>query len=46
MTANAYKEDIQNTKNAGMNAHISKPIDTKILLSILSELYAGSGDKE
>jgi CheY-like chemotaxis protein len=42
MTANAYKEDIEKTQNAGMNAHISKPIDTNILFGILSSFYHGS----
>ena len=27
MTANAFDEDIEKCKNAGMNAHIGKPID-------------------
>lgn len=31
MTANAFKEDIQNSLAAGMDAHISKPIDMRVL---------------
>ena len=31
MTANAFSEDVQNSLAAGMNAHISKPIDMRIL---------------
>ena len=32
MTANAYKEDIDRALDAGMNAHLSKPIDmTKVM---------------
>ena len=31
MTANAFAEDIQNSLDAGMNAHISKPIDLDAL---------------
>ena len=31
MTANAFSEDIQNSLAAGMDAHISKPIDIKVL---------------
>ena len=27
MTANAFREDIQECQNAGMNAHVAKPID-------------------
>jgi CheY-like chemotaxis protein len=36
MTANAFKEDVQNSINAGMNDHIGKPIDTKQLMEVLS----------
>jgi len=45
MTANAYDEDIQRTKEAGMNAHLSKPINTDILLKILGQFYAKSIEK-
>ncbi|SHJ79039.1 Signal transduction histidine kinase [Hespellia stercorisuis DSM 15480] len=38
MTANAFKEDREASKNAGMNAHLSKPIDPKILYATL-EMY-------
>ena len=31
MTANAFAEDIQNSLDAGMDAHISKPIDIRVL---------------
>ena len=31
MTANAFSEDIQRYLAAGMNAHISKPVDMKLL---------------
>ena len=31
MTANAFQEDVQASLNAGMNAHIAKPVDTQIL---------------
>jgi CheY-like chemotaxis protein len=35
MSADAYPEDIKKSLNAGMNAHIAKPIDTeKMLLTI------------
>jgi signal transduction histidine kinase/CheY-like chemotaxis protein len=36
MTANAFKEDVQNSINAGMNAHIGKPVDIKQLLEVLA----------
>ncbi|MDD2979750.1 MAG: ATP-binding protein [Hespellia sp.] len=31
MTANAFKEDVEESRSAGMNEHLSKPIDPKIL---------------
>lgn len=36
MTANAFEEDRQATKNAGMNAHMSKPLDSNALLKAIS----------
>ena len=27
MTANAFAEDVEESRNAGMNEHISKPLD-------------------
>lgn len=38
MTANAFSEDIQNSLAAGMNAHISKPIDIRALEREMSRL--------
>lgn len=40
MTANAFAEDKRNTKQAGMNEHLSKPIEPKLLLKVLSEYMA------
>jgi CheY-like chemotaxis protein len=37
MTANAYREDVEKSLSAGMNAHIAKPIDVPLLLSVLAE---------
>lgn len=37
MTANAMKEDIQRCLDAGMNAHLSKPIDMKQVLKTLAK---------
>lgn len=39
ITANAYDEDIQNTRRAGMNEHLSKPIDMDLLLKTVSSFY-------
>ena len=38
MTANAFDEDKQNAFAAGMNAHIAKPIDMKMLMQTLEEV--------
>lgn len=40
MTANAYEEDIQKTHDAGMNAHLSKPIDIDLMLKTLTMFYS------
>lgn len=40
MSANAFTDDIQRSLNAGMNAHIPKPVDEKTLLSVASQLLA------
>jgi CheY-like chemotaxis protein len=37
MTANAFEEDIEKTREAGMNAHLSKPIEPAILFSTLAK---------
>jgi CheY-like chemotaxis protein len=37
MTANAYKEDIEAAKNAGLNSHLAKPIDIDKLFKTLTE---------
>ena len=38
MTANAFDEDRQEAIAAGMNGHLAKPIDLKVLLKTLSEI--------
>ena len=38
MTANAFEEDRQNAFAAGMNAHLSKPIDIPKLINTLAEM--------
>ena len=39
MTANAFQEDVQASLDAGMNAHIAKPVDAeKVKKTILSAL--------
>ena len=38
MTANAFTEDRLRAKEAGMNEHIAKPVDAKLLVKIIHEL--------
>ena len=38
MTANAYAEDVRLSLKAGMDAHLSKPIEPELLYRTLSEL--------
>ncbi len=45
MTANAFEEDIQKSKAAGMNAHLAKPIEPKLLYQTLYDfIYAKTKD--
>ena len=41
MTANAFSEDMQHTLAAGMNAHISKPVDMKLLKKTIRNIKLG-----
>ena len=38
LTANAFDEDVQRSLQAGMNAHLSKPIQPEVLYKTLEEL--------
>ncbi|MDR1677693.1 MAG: response regulator, partial [Deltaproteobacteria bacterium] len=38
LTANAFKEDIDKALQAGMNAHIAKPIKTDKIVEVMSQL--------
>lgn len=38
MTANAFAEDVKEALDAGMNAHVPKPIDMRNLESVIAEL--------
>ena len=44
MTANAFSEDIQNSLNAGMDAHVSKPVDMKTLIKTVHSIQSGGGE--
>lgn len=43
MTANAFSEDIQHSLAAGMNAHVSKPVDMKVLEKTIRSIKSGVG---
>lgn len=36
MTANAFSDDREKTRQAGMNEHLSKPIDVDLLMETLN----------
>ena len=38
LTANAFDEDVQRSMQAGLNAHLSKPVEPEALFSTLEEL--------
>ena len=38
MTANAFAEDVEEAKKAGMNAHIAKPLDVPKMMATLKEV--------
>ena len=40
LTANAFEEDVRQTLEAGMNAHLSKPIDADLLYETLGRLIS------
>ena len=46
MTANAFVEDRIKSKEAGMNEHVSKPIDMKLLVKIIAELAGKNKNRE
>ena len=38
MTANAFTEDRIRAKEAGMNEHVAKPVDVKLLVKVIHKL--------
>ena len=38
LTANAFDEDVQNSLQAGLNAHLSKPVEPDVLFETLEKL--------
>ena len=43
MSANAFSEDVQHSLAAGMNAHISKPVEMKVLEKTIRSIKSGGG---
>lgn len=41
MTANAFSEDIQHSLAAGMNVHVSKPVEMKVLEKTIRSIKSG-----
>ena len=39
MSANAFAEDVNKSKAAGMNEHLAKPIDLKKLLAVMQRYW-------
>ncbi|WP_368276779.1 ATP-binding protein [Coprococcus sp. RTP21204st1_G4_RTP21204_210225] len=46
MTANAFSEDMQHSLSAGMNAHISKPVDMKLLKKTIRNIKLGGDETQ
>ena len=44
MTANAFAEDIINSRLAGMNAHLAKPLDAEKMIVALKKCMADNSD--
>ena len=45
MTANAFSEDIQHSLAAGMNAHVSKPVEMTVLEKTIRSIKSGGGHR-
>lgn len=38
MTANVFEEDVRKSLEAGMNAHLNKPVDIRQMYELLAQL--------
>lgn len=45
LTANAFDEDARHCLEAGMNAHLSKPLDMPLVIATIAKLCAGKSEK-
>lgn len=46
MTANAFSEDVKEAEQAGMDGHIAKPIDVKVITRTLTEVMLKKGSRK
>ena len=46
MTANAFQDDIQRSRAAGMNEHLTKPLNAKELLTMIARYRSGTEKQE
>ncbi|MDR0876645.1 MAG: response regulator [Treponema sp.] len=44
MTANAFSDDVQHCLDAGMNAHLAKPIEVNSFFKVLTQYLNGAGE--
>lgn len=42
MTANAFDEDVEKSKEAGMNGHLSKPIEIHVVAAMIAKNLQGN----
>ena len=40
MSANAFAEDMEKSRRAGMNRHVAKPVEPERLFGVLSEIFS------
>ena len=46
MTANAFAEDIKASENAGMQAHIAKPVDVNVMMKTMTDVLQKENGSE
>ena len=44
MIANAFSDDVQNSLAAGMNAHVSKPIEFDSMMQMIRKFIGHGGE--
>ena len=45
MTANAFQEDKQRALNEGMDGHVAKPLNVKVVMQAMQEALLNKGQK-